>query len=86
MTALLIHDLNDPQSVAHPSTEFPASGSPLELFTSCAVHGGTMRSPFKANSYTEVSALVYFSDQATPYAMGAGALLAGTAAYRRSKL
>jgi hypothetical protein len=86
MTALLLHDLNDPTSAAQPSAKLPRTGSPLELFAECAVHGGTFRSPFKTNSYTEVAALVYFADQATPYVVGAGAALAGGVMYRRSRL
>ena len=83
MCALLIRDLRDPSA-------FGAGGGkgqhPLRLFAEGAVHGGTWRAPFKTNTYTEVSALVYAGEQAKPYVVAAGGAAALAVAWKRSKL
>ena len=69
MTALAIHDLNDPSSAANPSTVLR---NPLELFVHNSVHGGTWRCAYVTNSYTEVSAVLYGLKIAMPYVAGIG--------------
>eukprot|EP00667_Euglena_gracilis_P008034 EG_transcript_8119 len=75
--AILVWDLKaGSASAAHP--DHPLR-SPLELFSQNACHGGVWRSPFKANSYSEVSAALYFLGAAAPWgaaaAGGVGLLL-----------
>lgn len=52
MTAVLINDLNDPSSAANPQTELD---HPLELFISCANHGGLWRIAYQPRSVLEFS-------------------------------
>lgn len=84
MTALAIHDICEPSSSAHPSTRLD---HPLDLFQENAVHGGTFRCAYKTNSYTEVSAALYFLSQKIVPVLEWG--IAGATAlsyYRRSRL
>ena len=60
--------------------------SPLELFALIACHGGIWRSPFKANSYSEVSAMLYFLNQVAPWATAATVGGAVALAVHRSRL
>jgi len=57
MTAILINDLNDPRTVAHPNI---ALENPLALFREAAFHGGVWRAGYKVGSIGEVSVLVHF--------------------------
>ena len=57
MAALLIHDIRNPSSPAHPS--FPLR-NPLELFKYNSFHGGLWRCAYTINSIGEVSALIHF--------------------------
>lgn len=57
MAALLLADLNDPNSAANPSV---ALRNPLELFSRNAIHGGAWRMPYKFNSVGEVAVLIHF--------------------------
>eukprot|EP00668_Euglena_longa_P011728 GGOE01014143.1.p1 GENE.GGOE01014143.1~~GGOE01014143.1.p1 ORF type:complete len:568 (-),score=104.76 GGOE01014143.1:179-1720(-) len=67
--AILLWDLRAGRaSAAHP--DHPLR-SPLELFGQNACHGGAWRSPFKANSYTEVSAVLYFLQLLVPWSVAA---------------
>lgn len=64
MGALLIHDIRNPKSVAHP--EVPLD-NPLQLFTSGAFHGGVWRTGYRINTIGEVSALIHFVKVLGPY-------------------
>eukprot|EP01119_Soliformovum_irregulare_P020203 TRINITY_DN6509_c0_g3_i1.p1 TRINITY_DN6509_c0_g3~~TRINITY_DN6509_c0_g3_i1.p1 ORF type:complete len:527 (-),score=168.14 TRINITY_DN6509_c0_g3_i1:62-1642(-) len=57
MSAILIHDLNNPKAAANPQTVLK---NPLELFKYNSFHGGVWRSGYKVNSIGEVSVLVHF--------------------------
>merc|ERR1712054_139481 len=73
LAALMVWDLaSGTESSAHPS--YPLK-SPLDLLQQNACHGGTWRAAFKTNSYTEVSALLYFLGQARPWLLASGAAL-----------
>merc|ERR1712113_673639 len=83
LAAMLIWDITSgTQSSAHPS--YPLA-SPLELLQQNACHGGTWRAAFKTNSYTEVSAMLYFLGQARPVLLTSAAGIAAWK-YSRSKL
>jgi hypothetical protein len=79
MTALAIHDLNEPTSAANPKT---ALVNPLTMFHENSVHGGTWRCAYVTNSYTEVSAVLYGLQIAVPYVAIGGV---GLLAYRRRR-
>lgn len=80
LAALLIWDVTSgARSSAHPA--YPLQ-SPLQLLQQNACHGGTWRAAFKTNSYTEVSALLYFLGQARPALLLSGAVV-GFAVHRR---
>jgi len=64
MTAILIHDLCNPKSVAHPTI---ALRNPLELFKHNSFHGGVWRSAYKVGSIGEVSVLIHFAKVLGPY-------------------
>jgi len=82
LAALLIWDVSiGAESSAHPA--YPLR-SPLELLQQNACHGGTWRAAYKTNSYTEVSAMLYFLGQARPYLLASG-LAVGAAASVRGK-
>jgi hypothetical protein len=57
MSAILIHDLNNPKAVANPSV---ALRNPLELFRENSFHGGVWRSAYKVGSIGEVSVIIHF--------------------------
>jgi len=57
MSAILIHDLNNPKAVANPSVPLK---NPLALFSQNSFHGGVWRCAYKINSIGEVSVLIHF--------------------------
>lgn len=67
MGALLIHDIRNTKSVAHPQT---ALTNPLKLFTSGSFHGGIWRCAYKINSMGEVAAVSFYLKQSAPYLLG----------------
>ena len=71
MIALLLRDLNDPASAAHPETEL---ANPNQLFASGSFHGGVWRCAYEIDSIGECSVLLYFSRVAAPYALALGGL------------
>jgi len=78
MAAMLMHDTLNSASPKNPANraKFNLTNS-IELFSTQAVHGGLWRSPYKADSLGECSALIYFAGIAAPYlavlGLGAGA-------------
>lgn len=83
LAALLVWDITSgTRSSAHPAHPLR---SPLELLQQNACHGGTWRAAFKTNSYTEVSALLYFLGKARPWLLTSAAGVAALK-YGRSKL
>jgi len=56
MSAILIHDINNPKAVARPDVPLR---NPLEMFKN-SFHGGIWRAAYKVNSIGEVSVLVHF--------------------------
>ena len=60
MTAMLIHDLRNPESVAQPDT---ALDSPLDQFSACALHGGLWRSAYAPRSVMTIAALTGMLDR-----------------------
>ena len=63
MAALWIHDLRNPKSVAHPSTEL---NHPLELMMSGANHGGLWRVAYLARTALPFAALYGFANEKLP--------------------
>ncbi|KAA8491074.1 hypothetical protein FVE85_4491 [Porphyridium purpureum] len=59
MAALLVHDLNNKQSVAYKSAK--SLGNPLELFLENAFHGGTFRMAYKMESAAVPAAIVHLA-------------------------
>jgi hypothetical protein len=57
MGALLVHDLRNPKSAAHPSTKLE---HPLCLFQATSFHGGVWRIPYTISSIGLPSALAYY--------------------------
>jgi len=57
MGAILIHDVRNPKSIAHPEV---ALGNPLEMFRENSFHGGVWRCGYKVGSIGEVSVIVHF--------------------------
>jgi len=57
MGAILIHDVRNPKSIAHPEV---ALGNPLEMFREKSFHGGVWRCGYKVGSIGEVSVIVHF--------------------------
>jgi len=57
MAALLINDIQNPQSAANPATKLR---NPLELFSETSFHGGAWRLGYSFNSVGFPSALAYF--------------------------
>jgi len=57
MSAILIHDINNPKAVARPDVPLR---NPLEMFKENSFHGGIWRAAYKVNSIGEVSVLVHF--------------------------
>jgi len=78
MGALLIHDLRNEKSFAHPDT---ALTNPLQLFSGAAFHGGVWRMGFKMNSIGETAALIYYLKKYRAYLAGGVAGLVGLVAY-----
>mmetsp|Transcript_23544 Transcript_23544/g.41659 ORF Transcript_23544/g.41659 Transcript_23544/m.41659 type:complete len:786 (+) Transcript_23544:140-2497(+) len=63
MTAMLVHDLSNPNAPANPNNrqkEGSVVENPMELFKYGSVHGGVWRSPYKMDSLGVVSVLIYF--------------------------
>ncbi|KXS14873.1 hypothetical protein M427DRAFT_135548 [Gonapodya prolifera JEL478] len=60
MAALLINDVRNPNSVAHPSVTLD---NPLELFREGSFHGGVWRTAFPVNAIGTPSAIVYLATQ-----------------------
>jgi len=58
MGALLIHDVNNPNSVANPAQR--KLDNPLELFAENSFHGGMWRCGYKSGSLGEVSVIIHF--------------------------
>eukprot|EP00041_Stephanoeca_diplocostata_P008833 m.132438 g.132438 ORF g.132438 m.132438 type:complete len:540 (-) comp17499_c0_seq3:400-2019(-) len=73
MTLMLIHDLNNTNSCAHPGTKL---ANPQNLFTEGAWHGGFWRLGFALDSVTELCALLHMWDQnkTTVRVVGGGAI------------
>ena len=82
MAAMLMHDILNPASPKNPANKakFKIQNS-IELFSTQAVHGGLWRSPYKADSIGECSALIYFSGLAAPYVAVLAAAGAAAAFY-----
>ena len=81
MAAMLMHDtlnVKSPKNAAN-KKKFGILNS-IELFSTQAVHGGLWRSPYKADSLGECSALIYFGGLATPYVALIGVAAAAAAA------
>jgi len=57
MSAILIHDLNNPKAVANPSVPLH---NPLEMFKYNSFNGGVWRSAYKVGSIGEVSVIIHF--------------------------
>jgi len=57
MSAILIHDLNNPKAVANPSVPLE---NPLELFREASFHGGVWRAGYKVGSLGDVSVVIHF--------------------------
>jgi hypothetical protein len=74
MGALLIHDIRNPKSFAHPETPLT---SPLQLFAGGAFHGGVWRIAYKMNSIGEVAALTYYLKTFRPHLLAGLAGVAG---------
>jgi len=56
MAALLINDLQNPQSAAHPETKLQ---NPMQLFAATSFHGGAWRCGYKFGSIGPASAIAY---------------------------
>jgi len=78
MGALLIHDMRNPKSFAHPDTPL---ASPLQLFAGGAFHGGVWRMGYKMNSIGEMAAVAYYLKSYRAYLAGAMAAITGVVAY-----
>mmetsp|Transcript_1398 Transcript_1398/g.1898 ORF Transcript_1398/g.1898 Transcript_1398/m.1898 type:complete len:754 (-) Transcript_1398:1762-4023(-) len=79
MSAILLHDLNDPSSSGNPKTQH---SNPNQLFSYGAFHGGVWRCAYEIDSIGEASVFLYFGRLAQPYLMFGGALAAlGGAVY-----
>jgi hypothetical protein len=76
--ALLIHDIRNPKSFAHPETPLT---TPLQLFSGAAFHGGVWRMAYKMNSIGEVAALIYYLKTYRGYLAAGLASLVGFASY-----
>jgi len=60
MCALLINDINNPNSVSNPNNDEIKLSNPFELFKYNAFHGGVSRCAYKIGSIGEVSVLIHF--------------------------
>jgi len=63
MSAILIHDINNPKAAANPNTPLH---NPLEMFKYNGFHGGVWRAGYKVGSVGEVSVLIHFLSYAKP--------------------
>lgn len=79
MTALLLYDIHDPQSVAAAGGKTLAN--PNQLFSSGAFHGGVWRCAFEMDSMGVPAVLLYFGRCAQPYVGAAVALVVAAVAY-----
>jgi hypothetical protein len=57
MSAILIHDLNNPNAVANPKVSLR---NPYEMFAYNSFHGGIWRAGYKVGTIGEVSVIVHF--------------------------
>jgi len=73
MSALLIHDIRNPNSIANPQRKLD---NPLELFKENSFHGGIWRCGYTVGSIGEVSVLVHFAKVAIRFLLLALPLLA----------
>jgi len=64
MTAILIHDVRNPNAVANPDVPLP---NPLALFSHNSFHGGVWRAGYKVGTIGEVSVLVHFAKVLRPF-------------------
>jgi len=69
MGALLIHDVANPKSVAHPSVPL---ANQILLFSGNSFHGGIWRNAFTIDSIGAVAAVAYYLNKYAPY-LGVGA-------------
>ncbi len=79
MSALLLNDLNNNESVGNPKTVL---ANPNQLFSYGAMHGGTWRCAYEVDSIGESSVLIYFSRLAMPYVSALAAVAVAAAAVR----
>jgi len=78
MGALLIHDIRNPKSFAHPETPLT---SPLQLFAGGAFHGGVWRMGYKMNSIGEMAAVTYYIQIYKAYLAAGLVALSGVLTY-----
>jgi hypothetical protein len=64
MAALLVHDLRNPQTPAHPDTPL---AHPLQLLSDAACHGGLWRMPYAARSALPMAALIGMVGRQAPH-------------------
>jgi hypothetical protein len=64
MSAILVHDLSNPQAVANPNVPLK---NPLEMFKYNSFHGGIWRIAYKVGTIGEVSALIHFIKVLRPF-------------------
>lgn len=76
MSAILLSDLNDPNSVANPLND--KVKNPNQLFQYGSFHGGNWRCAYEVDSIGEASVILYFSRIAGPYFGIAAAIAAAT--------
>lgn len=77
MSAMLLFDLNDPNSAGNPQTPL---ANPNQLFSFGGFHGGLWRCAYEVDSIGEASVFLYFGRLARPYVLGGAALAAAVAA------
>jgi hypothetical protein len=63
MGALLVHDICNPKSKAHPAFKLR---NPVDLFKFGAFHGGVWRCGYKVDSIGETAAVRYYLGQYGP--------------------
>jgi len=81
MCGLLISDVCNEQSVAHPKAA--KLKNPYELFSYGSFHGGVWRAAYKVGSIGEVSVMVHFAKVALPFLVAVLALLIAYVLARR---
>jgi len=82
MGALLIHDIRNPKSFAHPETPLT---NPVQLFSGGAFHGGVWRIGYQMGSIGELSAAVYYLKVYRPYLFAGLASVVGFVSFVISK-